>query len=186
MEELKTVKIGLIGDANTGKSSLVSLISDENIPKIYIPTIGVDLRVLYIEDKGLKLSFWDLSGQTIFKDLVDNFVKSMDVICFCFSCDNNDSFTYMQTIHDQYLSNGTLDNKIKILLLTKVDKMLDINYNVAGYDYAKKNNMEFFMTSSIQKVGCSQFITYIVKKFSTVKDENNTHVRIKQSNCIMS
>ena len=45
MEELKTVKIGLIGDANTGKSSLVSLISDENIPKIYIPTIGVDFKI---------------------------------------------------------------------------------------------------------------------------------------------
>lgn len=166
MDEYKAIKIGLVGDANIGKSSLVSLISKEELPKIYTPTIGVDLRILYIDDKKLKLTFWDLSGQTMFKDLVDNFVRSMDVICFCFSCDSMSSYTYIKNLYDEYTKNNIIQNKVCILLLTKIDKSTDLNYKLLGIDFSREKHIPFFMTSSLQKIGCLDFLNYVIKFYS--------------------
>jgi small GTP-binding protein len=186
MDDYKAIKIGLVGDANIGKSSLVSLISKEDLPKIYTPTIGVDLRVLYIEDKKLKLSFWDLSGHTLFKDLVDNFVKSMDVICFCFSCDNQSSYTYMCNLYNEYTENNILQNKLCILLLTKIDKLTDLNYKLLGIDFSREKHIPFFMTSSLQKIGCLDFLNYIIKFYSPVTEEKEQKPKNHNFECILS
>ena len=186
MDEYKAIKIGLVGDANTGKSSLVSLISKEELPKIYTPTIGVDLRVLYVDDKKLKISFWDLSGQTVFKDLVDNFVKSMNVICFCFSCDYMSSYNYIKNLYNEYSENKIIENKLCILLLTKSDKLTDLNYKILGIDFSREQHIPFFITSALQKTGCIDFLNYLIKFYSPVIPQENNQEKIKNFQCILS
>jgi small GTP-binding protein len=168
MEELKNIKIGLIGDIEIGKSCLVNYISNGAFIEQYIPTIGVDLRVLYLDNLRLKFTFWDLSGQSIFNDLVDNFVNSLNVICFCFSFDNIDSYNYMIQKYTQYHKNDTLRDKSCLVLQLKSDN------NKEELDICKKfcndNNIKFFTISSLKQYGKEEFIIHLIKLF--YKDNN--------------
>jgi small GTP-binding protein len=74
MSDLKegySVKVILIGDGGTGKTSLVNRFVHRKFSRLYKTTIGVDITPLRarIKDTGEVIRFvlWDMSGQTHFE-----------------------------------------------------------------------------------------------------------------------
>jgi small GTP-binding protein len=57
----KLVKITLIGSPAVGKTTIAKLLSENTLDRFYIPTHGLDLKSIKIDDYHLKL--WDLGGQ---------------------------------------------------------------------------------------------------------------------------
>jgi small GTP-binding protein len=184
MEDFKNIKIGLVGDSNIGKSCLVSYITNEPFSANYIPTIGVDLKVLYLDNLKLKFTFWDLSGQNMFKDLVDNFVNSMNVICFCFSVDSIDSYNNMISIYNQYYENNVLKDKVCIALQLKCDIMHNVSM---GKIFAEENNIKIISTSSLKKFGKDELVIYLIKMFCN-EEEEEEHQKMEEikKNCIIN
>ncbi|MFW9781933.1 MAG: ADP-ribosylation factor-like protein [Candidatus Heimdallarchaeota archaeon] len=58
----KLVKITLIGSPAVGKTTIAKLLSENALDRFYIPTHGLDLKSIKIDDYHLKL--WDLGGQS--------------------------------------------------------------------------------------------------------------------------
>ncbi len=58
-------KILVVGDAGTGKSSLLVRHVDDDFSTDHLATIGVDfkLRTIQHKDKTVKVQFWDTAGQ---------------------------------------------------------------------------------------------------------------------------
>ncbi|MFX0050142.1 MAG: Rab family GTPase [Candidatus Hodarchaeota archaeon] len=74
MSDLKegySVKVILIGDGGTGKTSLVSRFVHRKFSRLYKTTIGVDITPIRarIKDTGeiIRFVLWDMSGQTHFE-----------------------------------------------------------------------------------------------------------------------
>jgi len=182
MEEFKNIKIGLVGDSNIGKSCLVGYIKDEPFSYQYIPTIGVDLKVLYLDNLKLKFTFWDLAGQPMFKELVDNFVNSLNVICFCFAVDSIDSYNNMISIYNQYNENNVLKDKVCIVLQLKCDNM----YNDSmGKIFSLQNDIKIISTSSLKKFGKDELVIYLIKMFC-IKEEPQKMEETKKDSCIIN
>ena len=72
-------KIIILGPANSGKTTILNQIKGDynQIPDLYIPTIGVDLgcKSINIKDKEVKIQFWDTAGQERFDSIVSLFYK---------------------------------------------------------------------------------------------------------------
>ena len=57
----KLVKITLIGAPAVGKTTMLKLLSEETIDRLYLPTHGFDLKTVKFNDYYLRV--WDLAGQ---------------------------------------------------------------------------------------------------------------------------
>jgi GTPase SAR1 family protein len=62
------IKIALIGDTQSGKSSFAQKYANGSCPPYYEPTLGVDSVDKFINQKGqqLHITFWDMSGRIDF------------------------------------------------------------------------------------------------------------------------
>jgi len=56
------VKITLIGAPAVGKTTMLKLLSEQTIDRLYFPTHGLDLKTVKFGDYFLRV--WDLAGQT--------------------------------------------------------------------------------------------------------------------------
>jgi len=66
------VKIALVGNQQTGKSSLMSRYFSNECPNYYEATLGVETFNKYIVTKNnapLHITFWDFSGKEDFSEI---------------------------------------------------------------------------------------------------------------------
>ena len=67
-KEMIQIKIGLIGDQQSGKSSFVQKCLGNPCPNFYEPTLGVETNDKFVALKPgpVHLTFWDFSGRLDF------------------------------------------------------------------------------------------------------------------------
>ncbi|MFX0036449.1 MAG: ADP-ribosylation factor-like protein [Candidatus Hermodarchaeota archaeon] len=58
----RLVKITFIGAPAVGKTTMLKLLSQQTIDRLYIPTHGLDLKTIKLDDYFLRV--WDLAGQS--------------------------------------------------------------------------------------------------------------------------
>ena len=87
-------KILLVGDANVGKTSLLSRFIGEGFVESYKATIGVDFRIksLEIDQRRVKLQIWDTAGQERFAPLVSSYFRGGHGVAIVYDITNRESF----------------------------------------------------------------------------------------------
>jgi GTPase SAR1 family protein len=65
IKEMVQLKIGIIGDQQSGKTSFVSRCLGNPCPNYYEPTLGVETVDKYVTLKSgpIHVTFWDFSGK---------------------------------------------------------------------------------------------------------------------------
>ncbi len=89
-------KILVDGAENTGKSSIVTRLSDNLYADTYIPTIGVEFR--FIQHENVDLQIWDVAGQERFRANPETYYTAADVVLYVFDLTNKASFDRLDTI----------------------------------------------------------------------------------------
>ena len=61
----------LIGESNTGKTSMLVRFADNVFTENYLCTIGVDFKIktLKVDNRILKMQIWDTAGQERFRSI---------------------------------------------------------------------------------------------------------------------
>ncbi|MBS7248808.1 MAG: ADP-ribosylation factor-like protein [Candidatus Jordarchaeales archaeon] len=83
VDELTTtlLKLSLIGFSGVGKTTILKLVREEELPREHIPTIGVGIKGVKGAMIGnTQLVCWDLAGQERFKMTWDKFIKASSLI----------------------------------------------------------------------------------------------------------
>nr|AFK10757.1 rho-related GTP-binding protein RhoB [Callorhinchus milii] len=85
-------KLVIVGDGACGKTSLLFVLSEDEFPQGYVPTVfDTYVADIEVDGKQVELALWDTAGQEDYDRLRPLSYPDTDVILVCFSVDAPDS-----------------------------------------------------------------------------------------------
>ncbi|OMJ73674.1 hypothetical protein SteCoe_27581 [Stentor coeruleus] len=94
MTDLNQAKIVLLGDANSGKTSIVQRYINKSYNDHSSPTIGSTYltKIVDFDKKSIKLCIWDTAGQERYYSLAQNYAREAQVCVLVYDITSKDSF----------------------------------------------------------------------------------------------
>ena len=143
-------KIIVIGDCSVGKTSLISNGTKNIFKEDYSPTISFEILNfnIKINDKIIKLEFWDTCGQEEFKSLVKQFYKNSALAMLVYSIDSKKSFDDIKSWLHEVKSES--NPNIKIFLIgnkTDLEDERQVQLKDAN-TFMNENKFDFFCETS--------------------------------------
>ncbi|RCK60935.1 Septum-promoting GTP-binding protein 1 [Candida viswanathii] len=122
------LKIGLIGDSQIGKTSLMVKYVEGSFNDDYIQTLGVNFmdKKIQIKNTTITFSIWDLGGQKEFTNMLP--IVSNDAVAILFMFDLTRKST-LNSIKEWYRQvRGFNKTAIPFLVGTKYDQFIDLSF----------------------------------------------------------
>ncbi|RCK55779.1 Septum-promoting GTP-binding protein 1 [Candida viswanathii] len=122
------LKIGLIGDSQIGKTSLMVKYVEGSFNDDYIQTLGVNFmdKKIQIKNTTITFSIWDLGGQKEFTNMLP--IVSNDAVSILFMFDLTRKST-LNSIKEWYRQvRGFNKTAIPFLVGTKYDQFIDLSF----------------------------------------------------------
>ena len=139
-------KIIFVGDACTGKTSIINRIIDNPFNDTYEVSIGIDFMSKNIRFRGqnIKIQIWDSAGQEKYKGLIPSYIRNSSIVFIVYDVSNRSSFDNVKN-WIQFVKN--IEKTTMILCGNKIDLDRDVNTN-EGEEIAKSEGILFFECSA--------------------------------------
>ena len=87
-------KIIIIGDSDSGKSTLVAFGTKDIFEENYSPTLRFEFKTfnVKIKDKAIKLQIWDTCGQEMYRTLISSFYYNSSLAIIVYAINNIKTF----------------------------------------------------------------------------------------------
>ncbi|KAL9643523.1 hypothetical protein ABK040_010137 [Willaertia magna] len=87
-------KVIVVGDSSVGKTCFLNKIINGNFAETFMPTVGVDLKVKFIEIDGktIKIQIWDTAGQERYRNLTRSYYRGSDGIILMYDITQEKTF----------------------------------------------------------------------------------------------
>uniref|UniRef100_A0AC34PUD7 Ras-related protein Rab-28 n=1 Tax=Panagrolaimus sp. JU765 TaxID=591449 RepID=A0AC34PUD7_9BILA len=89
------LKLVIVGDGTTGKTSICTRFAQKNFNKKYSQTIGVDFfsrRILLPHNVPVLLQIWDIGGQSLAANMLSNYLFGAHAVLFVYDVMNMATF----------------------------------------------------------------------------------------------
>ena len=140
-----TFKILFVGDV-VGKTQILNRAIKGNYEEIFMATVGFEFYQFYInlENKAIKLSIWDTSGQENYRSLYTNYYVNANLIVIVYSIAFESSFINVSRFLNEAKKHCPKDCKFFL-----VGNMLDLESErrvtrQEGEQFAQENSFDFF------------------------------------------
>ena len=182
-------KLIVVGDQNTGKSSLINRYANGTFEENYQATIGIDFlsKTIFIYDQEVRLILYDTAGQEKFRSLIPMYIREAQIILLIYDISNKGSFSSIPTWFSQIL-----DVKNDEAVFALVGNKSDLNDKrevtfAEGKKFADEKNIIFEEVSAktgnkIDQLFTTKIYEAIYKKFKKKFDDK----KIKENNNINS
>ena len=139
-------KIIFVGDAATGKTSIINRIIDNPFNEIYEISIGIDFMSKNIRFRGqnTKIQIWDSAGQEKYKGLIPSYVRNSSIVFIVYDISSRTSFENVQN-WISFVKN--IEKTIMVLCGNKIDLTREVEKS-EGEELAKKEGLLFFECSA--------------------------------------
>ena len=117
-----TYKVIVVGSGLSGKSSLVDRLLDRSYSDVYIPTGGVRLEKLRIDNSTYNI--WDCAGSERYKGLYEAYYLGADIAIVVF---NSDKFSVTEDIDNNIKTVKRLCGDIPIIVCGSRVDIADMN-----------------------------------------------------------
>ena len=173
------LSILLLGNSDTGKTSLLMKYAKNQYKENYVSTVGLDsvVKDLKINEEDVRLYIMDTSGQERFKSLSQSYYQKVDGIIFVFDVTNRESFEGIK----YWLKDALSYNKeiVYVIVGNKIDlkNIIVVNKNdVKGQKIFK--DIKYFETSAKENTNVEkpfeELANLILQKLN---EEGNKSVR---------
>ena len=179
-------KIIIIGNENTGKTSLIKKLTTHTFDKSYTCTVGVDfaLHMVHGNVHKSKLNIWDTAGQERFNGVIKLYYKRCHGVIMMFDLNVRSSFTKLEYWMNEIKKN--INEKPFIVLIGNKND-LEINVTKEEIDhFCQKYNIEYHELS-VKNISIDEledfFKTFTInlKNYSTIYDNEVGTVSINES-----
>ena len=139
-------KIIFVGDAATGKTSIINRIIDNPFNDTYEVSIGIDFMSKNIRFRGqnIKIQIWDSAGQEKYKGLIPSYVRNSSIVFIVYDISKRSSF---DNIPNWISFVKNIEKTTLILCGNKTDLEREVEKN-EGEELAKKEGLLFFECSA--------------------------------------
>ncbi|EGD77485.1 hypothetical protein PTSG_08582 [Salpingoeca rosetta] len=144
-------KFIIVGDASTGKTSLISRYTHGVFPDTTVETVGVDFffHQLNLEGSKLKVQIWDTAGQERFQSIIRSYYRGSHAVIYTYDVTDPDSFDNLSRRWfpdtEAHIAPGTL----KVLVANKSDHHRALpNLIERGRALAEERDMPFCVVSA--------------------------------------
>ena len=139
-------KIIFVGDAATGKTSIINRIIDNPFNEIYEISIGIDFMSKNIRFRGqnTKIQIWDSAGQEKYKGLIPSYIRNSSLVFLVYDVSRKESF---DNIINWINFVGNIEKTIMVLCGNKIDLTREVEKS-EGEELAKKEGLLFFECSA--------------------------------------
>ena len=161
------LKIAVLGDSQTGKTSICNSIMGIDFREDTLATIGADkfeTRSTLKNGEEIKLVLWDTSGQERFRSVALKTIRSAQGVVLVLDLTSRTSFENINVWLKQIEDN--LNNPCIVLFGNKNDNSKE-KWQVTieeAQEFAKNINLKFFETSAKTKFGINEGLSYIVNE----------------------
>ena len=145
VEDLIKLKLIVVGNQGTGKSSILNRFVNETFEENYQATIGLDFQSknITIHDQDVRLIIYDTAGQEKFRSLIPMYIRESQIILLVYDISDKESFDsipiWIQEVKD------VLNKEVVFVLIgNKID--LENQRKVSfeeGKKLAEQNNFIF-------------------------------------------
>ncbi len=142
-------RICIVGDANVGKTSLLTRYCDNVFKETYNNTIGVDFRVVTLKynDAFTKVHIWDTAGQERFKSISVNYFRSTHGFIFLYDVTSKISFNNLNSWIEMAF-NSNKSSVVNFLIGNKSDLDSRQVSPEEGKEFAARYKFNFLETSA--------------------------------------
>lgn len=146
-------KIILIGDSNTGKTSLINRFIYNTFDLNYMCTIGVDFMMKKVElDEStvVKLQLWDTAGMEKYRQITSNYFRGAQGAIVVFDLTNRESFTMIQKWIDFFYQTANPQFHQTIIIVGNKSDLID-QRKVSPEEinkYISMNKFQYYETSA--------------------------------------
>lgn len=144
------VKLLMLGDTNTGKTSLLLRFCAGKFESNFVTTIGVDFKSKQVErnHRKLNLQVWDTAGQEKFQTITPAYYHAAMGVVITYDVTDKNSFDHIEDWINRLAQHGH-EKVQRILVGNKADlEELRKVPTADGEALASKNNMLFFEASA--------------------------------------
>jgi Ras-related protein Rab-1A len=180
-------RISIIGDANVGKTSLLTRYCDSVFKENYNNTIGVDFRLITLQFKDnvfTKLHIWDTAGQERFKSISVNYFRSVHGFMFVYDISDKNSFMNLQSWIELAFANNK-NSVVNFLVGNKNDliEKRQVSEN-EGKELASIRKFNFLETSAKNNDNVDKIFQYFCYKLIShySKHKNDYEIISKKQN----
>ena len=177
------IKIILLGNTETGKTSLITAYDGKPFSEASLSTIGAQFlkKEIIINKKKYNLQIWDTAGQEKYRSVNKIYIKGSRIVLFVYDVTNESSFLDLQTFWVDYIDKilgkgitlGIVGNKIDLLEEVEVS-------TEKGRNFADEIGAFFIETSAKEfPKGIVDFINelvedYVSKNANELEEEDNS------------
>ncbi|MEM3586998.1 MAG: Rab family GTPase [Candidatus Jordarchaeaceae archaeon] len=167
MSQKYIFKVLLLGDGGVGKTTLKNRYTEGLVDPIYKCTIGVDFGLIDTKHEGKEISlhFWDIGGQTQFRDISSVFYKGAKAAVLMFDVTQPSTLDGLNEWL-KLMKNENIYDIPKMIVGNKID----IRKNDKGHvstEKAKKFcdelKIEYYETSALYGDGTEELLKNLVK-----------------------
>ena len=185
-EEDDEIKVILVGEMATGKTSLINtaigLEFQEKVPST--TSNSIMNKTIEIEGKPYTVNLWDTIGQEKYRALTKIFMKDAKIIIYVYDITNLHSFNELK-FWFEFTKEVINDDTVLAVVGNKSDLFLkELVKEEEGKKLAKEMGYEFALTTAKNPIIFCKFLEklvemYITRKEEGVNDSKNTSQRIR-------
>jgi GTP-binding protein of the ras superfamily involved in termination of M-phase len=171
------IKIGMVGEAQTGKTSLMVKYVEGKFDEDYIQTLGVNFmeKTITLKNTEITFSIWDLGGQMEFASMLPLVCNDAVVVLFVFDLSDR-SMTSLKEIKNWYKKVRQINkNAFAFLIGTKYDLFVKLpakeqaDITKLARKYAKAMKAPLIFSSAQEAIGVQKIFKIVLSKVFQLK-----------------
>ena len=176
-DQNRDLKIIIVGDSGTGKTSFVNKYILNKFADTYQATIATQFssKILEIDGITYRLQFWDIAGQDRSVTTTNIFCKNTNGVVLC--CEINDKNTLNNTViwKNSIEQNIDVTNVPMIIIQNKCDLLgseLEYNNGIEELqEFTERNGIKnCFRTSAMTGFGIQESMEYLINEIIKVTE----------------
>lgn len=113
-------KVIVVGDAGTGKTTLLNRYVYNRFDDHVSTTIGIEFMHKHV-DGDIHITFWDTAGQERYQSMTSAVYKNSDAVMFVYDVSSPSSLQGLHRWWREYISYGNREASVAIVVGNKID-----------------------------------------------------------------